>query len=231
MVTSLLASLALGQNRAPERPVQVVPTWPVFVADAAPAQPLEWQVATTSVRLETGTATFSLLASWRNPNTTPVTGTMRLPFFSFGTAAAPVGEVKASWNRADLSPVPRSAGTGIRIPGRGSAVFLDQVAAYDYSVAFPPRGTGSFRAEFTVAIPKVALGDVARQFAFYIPGTTSPVGQAQFAIQYREETVFGVLNAQGPLGAFQVGPRGAFVKQDAKPLSEGYVLFRFYPGS
>lgn len=211
--------------------MQVVPTWPVFVPDSVPAQPLEWQIATTTVRLETDTATFSLLASWRNPNTTAVTGTMRLPFFSFGTAAAPVGEVKASWNRAEFTPVPRSVGTGIRIPGAGSAVFVDQVATYNYAVAFPPRGTGSFRAEFTIAMPRVALGDVARQFAFYIPRTTSPVGQAQFAIQYREETVFGVLNAQGPIGTFQVGPRGAFVKQDGRPLSEGYVLFRFYPGS
>jgi hypothetical protein len=69
--------------------------------------------------------------------------------------------------------------------------------------------------------------------AYDISGGSSwngPVGQLNFSIRYTPAIVFQVFAALPP-NAWQIGPKGAFIKElNTRPVENAKFVFTYYPG-
>lgn len=226
----MLAALYMTAMNTPiaqsaERVAHLTPGLPVFIDEDASVETNLHRLTVTITKTEAKVESVTL---FRNPDATPASGSVYLPFLAYRRNENDIKGLKVLWMDKEQPAVPaRSPRSNMPdVPG----LVRDIPVTYVYPVTLPAKGSGSFKATFTIPLTAIGIDDRAKEFTYEVAPRTDTIAQFQFAIKYTEDDVFRVIVADASDGKFQVGPRGAFLKLDNHRFDErARFRFDFYP--
>jgi hypothetical protein len=232
-MTSLLLSLAVGfqSKEAPETALAHTGSpWVVALSDEEDRKgelKTEWHTVTMTL-LKGDRVKVDCVTLYRNQSNFPVTAEVSVPVWIKGWAGDYGKNLSVKWadepvelNQEALEQVmTRFEGTMVRQTGR----------VHKAMVEFRPKAQRSLKTSMTLPVQVTGLDGVERQVGYLLGSQPNQLSTFQLSIKYGTEQVFRVIS-QSPKWGWQVGPKGAFVKQEPlKPGKAQFAKFRWYKG-
>jgi len=225
MITTAIALLALGGQKLPENPSFDYSGLPLLRT----AEKVDVQIHNVTAEIGTvrdGYVDFSTTTVYKNMTNTAIRATLIVPRRRYGDANSgqPTFDIKATWDKNPLPLTPAS--------DHGYSEKVGKVVKYtsDLStkVKLDPQATHALRITYEVPIGKVGY-EQKQRIAGYLFDGDKTIDQMNIAYRYSEKTVFRLPEAHPNLG-WQVGDKGAFIRENNYWPDNQMTYLSFYPG-
>ncbi len=223
MINAIL-SVAIGQQTQP--PTQIYASVPNYVS-TYPGHP-EFQIHGVTVYLGTNESKVETLTNWHNSTGEELKGKVKFKVSANGYGFSGLKKFKATWNKQPIEFRVESVNkdkSDLNVLLRPS-----QVMTITADVSIPGNGTGSLALEWLQPTTKYGMNKDARQFVYDLEELPNIPDQLRIALKYTNEVVYKTLRTESPIGNWEVGSTGAYLKLDGLRQKEGFAIFQFYPG-
>jgi hypothetical protein len=225
MITTAIALLALGGQKLPDNPSFDFSGLPMLRT----AEKIDVQIHTVTLEIGTikdGYVDVSTLTVYKNLTGAAVRATLIVPRRRYGDAGSgqPSFDISATWDKKALPLTPAS--------DHGYSEAVGKVVKYasDLSakVKLDPGATHALRITYEVPIGKSGYEQHQRAVGYIFDGDKT-IDQMNIAYKYNEKTVFRLPEMHPNMG-WQVGEKGAFVRQNNYWPDNKLTYLTFYPG-
>lgn len=222
MISALFAA-SVAQQTIP--PTQIYASVPNFHSSLT-GHP-EFQIHGATVYLGVNESKVETLTNWHNSTNAELKGKIKFKVSANGYGFSGLKKFAATWNKQPIEFRVESVNkekTDLNVLLRPS-----QVMTIATDVSIPANGTGSLTLEWLQPTTKYGMNKDARQFVYDLEELPNTPDQLRLAIKYSPEVVFKTLRTDSPIGKWEVGNNGAYLKLDGMRQKDGFAVYQFYP--
>lgn len=225
MITTALALMALGGQKLPDNPSFDFSGLPMLRT----AEKIDIQFHNVTIEIGTirdGYVNVTDNTVYKNLTHAVVRATLIVPRRRYGDANSgqPTFDIAATWDKAPLKLMPAS--------DHGYSEAIGKVVKYssDLSakVKLDPQATHALHVTYEVPIGRSGY-EQHQRIAGYLFDGDKTIDRMNIAYKYTEKTVFRLPELHPNMG-WQIGDRGAFVKEDNYWPDNQMTYLSFYPG-
>lgn len=214
------------QTRADTNPpTQIYAAVPMVQASEGPAPRLQIHGAT--VYLGINESKVETITLWHNDSDKLVKGKVILEVSANGYGFSGLKNLKSTFNKAPVAFTVESVDKSKS--NRESRFRPSQVITAVLPYELPAKGTGSLTMEWLQPTAKTGMNKDARQFVYQLKSLSERPEQLRLALKFTPDVVWKPLAQTSPIGKWETGTHGAYLKLDGLQQRDGFALFSFYP--